>query len=445
MGVLPQPKLPIIDLSKEDLQPGSSTWVSTCNQVLHALHEYGSFVAVYNKLPQEVHDTIFDKVVDLFDLPKEVKLKNIHDKPFRGYVGDHPKIPLYEGLGIDNANTFEGTQRFTNLMWPQGNEIFRENIHAYSVVVSELHKMVTRMIMEGYGLEKYHDSLSGMLTYLLRMMRYTKNPMGGTNVGLPFHTDKSFLTILHQKEAAAVEVQTKEGVWIRFQPSPSSFLVLAGDAFMAWSNGRIRSGVHRVIVEAEKPRYSVGVFALGLGMVETPEELVDDEHPLMFKPFNHVGLLEFYYSEEGRKIGRSLEVINAYCAVTCFPRQGMLMSIAQELFFNLSVRECVQRSGKLTRGAVFREAAAAAAVVEGGTGRGLQGWIAGAGRSIGVAGIAGSSELQGYTGPMGWPRVASGGWPELSPETCRRGRGWILLAGARWFVVRLVARRSWKR
>ena len=36
-------------------------------------------------------------------------------------------------------------------------------------------------------------------------------------------------------------------------------------------------------------------------MIQAPEELVDDEHPLQYKPFDHVKLLEFYRTEVGYK------------------------------------------------------------------------------------------------------------------------------------------------
>ncbi|KAH0666521.1 hypothetical protein KY285_027727 [Solanum tuberosum] len=45
---------------------------------------------------------------------------------------------------------------------------------------------------------------------------------------------------------------------------------------------------------------------------KAPKELVDEEHPLLFKPFDHNEFLAFGYTEEGMKCEFAL---NAYCGV----------------------------------------------------------------------------------------------------------------------------------
>lgn len=125
MGSLKQPpKLPVIDLSAKNLNPNSSSWVTTCSEVTRALEEYGCFIAMYDGVSQQLHDAIFIASQELFDLPTEVKILNISDTPSHGYVGQIPVVPLYEGLGIENATTTEGAEKFTKLMWPSGNQSF---------------------------------------------------------------------------------------------------------------------------------------------------------------------------------------------------------------------------------------------------------------------------------------------------------------------------------
>ncbi|KAL3537045.1 hypothetical protein ACH5RR_000411 [Cinchona calisaya] len=48
-------------------------------------------------------------------------------------------------------------------------------------------------------------------------------------VGANVHTDKGFITILHQTQVNALEVEARNGEWIDFSPAP--LLVLAGDAY----------------------------------------------------------------------------------------------------------------------------------------------------------------------------------------------------------------------
>ncbi|KAL5574615.1 hypothetical protein UlMin_016314 [Ulmus minor] len=315
MGAQSPPNFPVIDLSNENLKPGTSSWFKTCNNVRLALEEYGCFEALYDhKMSQQLHQEIFSELKNLFDLPTEIKMKNVSDHPFFGYVGHHPSIPpIHEGLGIGNATTLEAAQSFTNLMWPQGNDHFCETVLSYAKIVSELEQVVASMVFESYGVEKYYDTHVKSTTYLFRSMKYRVPEKNESNIAVNVHTDKSFLTILHQNEVKGLEFKTVNGHWIQFEPSrPSSFAVNAGDAFLAWSNGRIHSAPHRVMMRGSQPRYSVGIFSYHSGTIEIPEELVDEEHPLQFKPFDHYGLLNYFATAEGPKIESSAK---AYCGV----------------------------------------------------------------------------------------------------------------------------------
>ncbi|GLT54213.1 hypothetical protein SLA2020_274310 [Shorea laevis] len=312
MGSELKPELPVLDFSSENLKPGTSSWLSACKEVRRALEDYGCFVLVYNEVPSQLRNEVFGALEELFDLPTETKMQNKYEKPLNGYVGQIPKLPLHESMGIDGATTLEGTQSFTNLMWPSGNDHFCARVHSYAKLAGKLDDMVTRMIHESYGVEKYYDSHIGSTTYLLRVLK-NRVPMGNEpNLAFVTHTDKSFTTILHQNQVNGLEVETKDGNWISVEFSPSSFVVMAGDALMAWSNDRIVSPSHRVIMSGNETRYSLGLFSFSNGIVQVPEELVDDEHPLQYKPFDHTGLLHFFRTDEGYK---SKCPIKAYCGV----------------------------------------------------------------------------------------------------------------------------------
>uniref|UniRef100_A0A2N9I584 Fe2OG dioxygenase domain-containing protein n=1 Tax=Fagus sylvatica TaxID=28930 RepID=A0A2N9I584_FAGSY len=312
MGSELQPKLPVLDFSNENLKPGTSSWLSKSKEVRQALEDYGCFVVLYDKVPSDLRNDVFGALEELFDLPTEIKLKNKYEKPLNGYVGQIPKLPLHESMGIENATSLEGTQTFTNLMWPSGNDRFCARVHWYAKLAAELDQMVTRMIYESYGVEKYYDSYIESTTYLLRVLK-NRAPHGNEpNLGFVTHTDKSFTTILHQNQIDGLEVELKDGEWITVEYSPSSFVVMAGDALMAWSNDRILSPSHRVVMSGNEARYSLGLFSFSDGIVKVPEELVDDEHPLLYKPFDHLGLLHFFRTDEGYK---SKCPIKAFCGV----------------------------------------------------------------------------------------------------------------------------------
>lgn len=84
--------------------------------------------------------------------------------------------------------------------------------------------------------------------------------------------------------------------------------------FQAWVNGRLHSPYHRVMMTGNEARYSAGLFSIPKAgyLIKAPEEMVDEEHPLLFRPFDHVEFLGFYYTEAGQ---RAQSALKTYCGV----------------------------------------------------------------------------------------------------------------------------------
>ncbi|KAJ8560079.1 hypothetical protein K7X08_004137 [Anisodus acutangulus] len=305
-------KLPIIDFSHEDLKPGTLVWNQVKSQVHKAIVEYGCFQASFDKIPIHLRKSIFESLQEIFDLPLPTKIRNISKKPYHGYVGQYPQVPLYESMGIDDANIPNKAEKFTQILWPEGNPTFCETIQSYSEQLSELDQTVRRMILESLGVENYMGEHMSSTNYLLRVMKYKGPQISETKIGLNAHTDKNIVTILYQNQVNGLEVLTKDGQWIIVNPTPDSFTVMIGDSLYAWANGRVHSPYHRVMMTGNEARYSVGLFSIPKAgyMIKAPEELVDEEHPLLFKPFDHVEFLDFYYTEEGQRCGSALK---SYC------------------------------------------------------------------------------------------------------------------------------------
>ncbi|XAR50599.1 hypothetical protein NMG60_11004960 [Bertholletia excelsa] len=309
MGSQPPLSLPIIDFSHPELKPDQPQWDSVKGQVREALEDYGCFEALFPKIPFDLRKALFGALKELFELPLQTKLRNLSPKPYHGYVGQYPQVPLYESMGIDDALLPERAQGFTNLMWPEGNPNFCKTIQAYSEQLSELDVIIRRMVLESLGLEKYLDEHMESTNYLLRVMKYEGPHTRETKLGLNSHTDKNIVTILHQNQVEGLEVQTKDGDWISLKPSTDSFIAMIGDSFYAWTNGRLHSPCHRVMMTGNEARYSAGLFSIPKAgyIIKAPEELVDEDHPLLFKPFDHFEFLEFYYSEAGQRAQSALK------------------------------------------------------------------------------------------------------------------------------------------
>lgn len=116
--------LPIIDFSSKTMKPATPEWDTVRTQVRKALEEFGCFEAQFDKIPLDIRREIFDALKELFDLPLQTKLRNVSRKPFHGYVGQYPAVPLYESMGFDDANILEKVESSTNIFWPQGNKKF---------------------------------------------------------------------------------------------------------------------------------------------------------------------------------------------------------------------------------------------------------------------------------------------------------------------------------
>ncbi|KAL0010557.1 hypothetical protein SO802_005665 [Lithocarpus litseifolius] len=168
------------------------------------------------------------------------------------------------------------------------------------------------MVFDSYGVKKYLDPC--IQFYNLRFLKYRVPEMDEANVGVENHTDKTFLSILHQNEVNGLEVKTKNGDWIKMELSPSFFVVMAGEVLLAWSNGRIHTPFHRVILKGTKAGYTVELFSFQTGILQTPEELVDDKHPLRFKPFEYFKLLRYHYDLDDARKGIE-STVKALCGV----------------------------------------------------------------------------------------------------------------------------------
>ncbi|KAK4842920.1 hypothetical protein QYF36_001607 [Acer negundo] len=176
-------------------------------------------------------------------------MKNVNPKPAHGYMGKISVLPLYEGMGIEYPTNIEECENFTKLMWPQENDRFCEIAHTYSNIVAELQQLVMRLLFESYGIEKHYERHKESTTYLLRLLKYSKSQTDRTNVALKVHTDKSLVSILHSNHVKGLELRTKDGEWLQFEPSPTSFVVIAGEEKRLQRNHNFDRKVRGVIYD----------------------------------------------------------------------------------------------------------------------------------------------------------------------------------------------------
>ncbi|XP_028795895.1 probable 2-oxoglutarate-dependent dioxygenase AOP1 [Neltuma alba] len=308
-------KLPVIDFNSLDLEGKNPKWEKVKSQVLKALEEHGCFEALFDKVPLDLRKSLFALLKETFDLPLETKQRNTHKNPFYGYIGKGPKSPLYESIGVDEALVLGKVESLENNLWPEGYPSFSKVMKDFSEQVSELEQMVRKMVLESLGVEKYLDEFMNSSTHMLRIMKYSAPQTEDSTLGVIKHTDAGITTILYQiNEVEGLEIETKDGKWITYQPTPHSFVFFVGDCLQAWTNGKLYNAFHKVMMRGSEDRYSAALFARPKEgyIIKAPEELVDEEHPLLYKPFDFLEYLNFYHSEEAQKHRIPLK---AYCGV----------------------------------------------------------------------------------------------------------------------------------
>ncbi|KAG5410638.1 hypothetical protein IGI04_006957 [Brassica rapa subsp. trilocularis] len=313
MGSDSTPQLPVIYLSDQTLKPGSEKWVEVRNDVRKALEDYGAFEVSYDRVSEELKQSVLEAMKELFELPVEAKRRNVSPKPYTGYSTHNG---LSESLGIQDAEVLEKVNEFTQLLRPdfEGNKSISDNAN----VVAD-----TSDIASGIANVHINDdaNIGAKANGDIGADVDAKTTNGGADdeekkLGLPSHTDKNLFTVLYQYEIEGLEVLTKDEKWIRLKPSHNSFVVMAGDSVYALMNGRLFRPFHRVrVTEKKKTRYPIALFSTPNAgyIIEPPKELVDEKHPRVFKPFTYVDLMSFYHTEGGR---RARSTLHAYCAVS---------------------------------------------------------------------------------------------------------------------------------
>nr|XP_018461678.1 PREDICTED: probable 2-oxoglutarate-dependent dioxygenase AOP1 isoform X2 [Raphanus sativus] len=310
--------LPVIDFSVPNLKPETPQWDSVRAQVRKALEDFGCFEALFDGASVELRKAVFEVSQEVFDLPLKTKMSAKSENRNTGYSGQVPGMPLFEGMGFDDVENPEVVNDLTHKVWPQGNITFSNSVHSFAEKLIELNVKVRTMVLESFGLEKYVEEHLNSAKNRFQLFKYKGlDDNTDEDIGIDTHIDRHFLTILCQNDVVdGLEIRTKDGEeWIKSKPSQdSSFIVMIGASLHVLLNGRVHPPLHHVIITGKKDRYVAGLFLRpkeGL-IINAPEEIVDDEHPRLYKPFNFEDYFEFAYKDT-KKI--DLSALKAYCAL----------------------------------------------------------------------------------------------------------------------------------
>lgn len=171
----------------------------------------------------------------------------------------------------------------------------------YCEEVKKLGLEVTMALMESLELDpcnltkKIEDGMQVMAVNC-----YLPCPEPEIALGLPPHSDYSFLTILYQNYPGLEIMDLEDGRWKVVPHIPGALQVHVTDHLEVLSNGLYKSVVHRATLNKDHTRISItSLFSLGLDdKMEPAKELVDDQHPKKYRESSFRDFLNFLASND---------------------------------------------------------------------------------------------------------------------------------------------------
>lgn len=290
MGKNNEFEIPTIVLLSEVLTQHRTTkaWEVLVVDVREACERYGCFLVKYDQMTLEKHQKLFEEIKSMFDVPKEQKELFKRDNPIKGgYLGTNPYLPLSESFGM-KRRVEDDIQTLENLMWPQGNTSFCNVMNSTHSMFQHLGSIIMELIFEGLGIKNHFALKDDHSIGLLRIAKYHIPEIDNkSSLGLVPHIDKSAFTFICQNEVQGLEILSSDGNWSELVIPDGFLLFQLGDVFEVWSNGRFRGVEHKVMIKGKSERYTYSSFVCpnDESIIEVPQELVDDEHPLLYRPF----------------------------------------------------------------------------------------------------------------------------------------------------------------
>jgi len=254
--------IPVVDftgLSAGDLPLRRATALS----MREAFEDFGFIYVKKHGVSQSVVDELFAQGIAFFNLSQAAKAQA------GGYRG--------AGLsGLDPTKPTDVKERFRAPYdgdlpagyWPERPLKFRESISVFH----EAGLFVLRQVMHGVALslglrEDYFDAAHEPHSGAVMLLHYPPitEPLLPGQLRSGAHTDFGTMTLLfHHGSAEGLEIQRLDGTWLHAPSIPGAAIVNVGDLLTRWTNGLLRSVLHRVVPPegeaGQRSRYSATLF-----------------------------------------------------------------------------------------------------------------------------------------------------------------------------------------
>ena len=268
--------IPIIDISPL-LTGGDEGLSKVAAEVGNACRGTGFFCIKGHGLEPGLKEEVFRQSAQFFAQPDAVKRQTLFSATTgnRGYVpmkGEalDPTRPadLKEAFNIglelaaDDPDIAAGARFRALNLWPELPE-FRPVMLSYFNAVWSVGRQLHRAFAHDLGVAEdyFEDKLDRPLA-VLRLLHYPPRPaqVEAGQLGAGAHTDYGCITLLATDDAGGLEVQTREGNWIKAPNVAGTLICNIGDCLMRWTNDIYSSTPHRVVNPPDRERYSVAFF-----------------------------------------------------------------------------------------------------------------------------------------------------------------------------------------
>ncbi|KAK9741758.1 hypothetical protein RND81_03G126100 [Saponaria officinalis] len=232
--------------------------------------EWGMILVSDHGIPVSVLDEVKEVIKKFFELSIEEKRKCVGTYAStdnmgygRNYVKSEDQILEW----IDRLTMMAAPKASTPGLhvWPLNPPDFRDKIEQYVEEARNVGDQVLEALAEALSLHKnaflrYFDPETSEIR--VRINFYPPCPKPNSTLGLNPHSDPSAVSLLIQigNSGGLQAMHKDENVWRTIPWPTDAFLVTIGDLLEIMSNGRLYSGLHRVISQPDVERMSVALF-----------------------------------------------------------------------------------------------------------------------------------------------------------------------------------------
>ncbi|XP_022991455.1 gibberellin 20-oxidase-like protein [Cucurbita maxima] len=303
-------EVPVIDLGCQSLTE------STSSSLLRACNKLGFFFIRNHGVSKEFYEKLISGADELFSSPEETKQQL--KMGVSSYTPRFLVSPFFESFRVSGPNfsASAAAQGFTQSLFGHHATEFSNLLDEYGRKMKEVSKRVVKLLLNvlGDNIEnKFYDPEFSNCNGYLRINGFTPLDMNAEEEIEVFkkHTDLSYVTIVFQNDIRGLQMRSKGGDWIDVRLSEDGILVVnIGDYMEAWSNGRLRSAVHRVVLRKNiMKRFSIAFLSTPEDEsreIYAPSEVVGEGKSRLYRSFS-VQQYKHFRENNYEKVGATIK------------------------------------------------------------------------------------------------------------------------------------------